>query len=162
LIQLGLITMLTEQTLRKIERNLAFYNPDYMKGIMDWLGLLNGAAKLDPENEVIYLSITDYWLNLLSGKLTDYQKINPDIRYYFKFRYLVQHCNEALYFVNVEETKYEKFKKNLLANHWIHLIQASWSDAKLWQKVALSASFLLTVFTYLFTLSAMVNKIKMK
>jgi hypothetical protein len=162
LIQLGLITMLTEQTLQKVKGNLEVYNPDYMKGIMDWLGLLNGAAKLDPENEVIYLSITDYWLNLLSGKLTDYQKINPDIRYYFKFRYLVQHCNEALYFVNVEETKYEKFKKNLLANHWIHLIQASWSDAKLWQKVALSASFLLTVFTYLFTLSAMVNKIKMK
>jgi hypothetical protein len=162
LIQFGLITLLTEQTLQKVKGNLEVYHPDKIKGILDWLSTLNVAAKLDPDNEIIYLSVTDYWFNFLSGKLTEYQKINPDIRYYFKFRYLVQKCNQALYFVNVEETKFEKFKKNLLANHWIHLIQASWSDAKLWQKVALSASFLLTVFTYLFTLSAMVNKIKMK
>jgi len=162
LIQLGLITMLTEQTLQKIKGNLEVYQPDDIKGILDWLSTLNNAAKLDPDNEIIYLSVTDYWFNYLSGKLTEYQKINPDIRYYFKFRYLVQQCNQALYFVNVEETKYEKFKKNLLANHWVHLVQASWSDAKTWQKGVFLLVFLCSVFTYLFTIISFVNKTTLK
>jgi len=162
LIQFGLITLLTEQTLQKVKGNMEVYNPDKIKGILDWLSTLNVAAKLDPDNEIIYLSVTDYWFNFISGKLTEYQKINPDIRYYFKFRYLVQHCNEALYFVNVEETKYEKVKKNLLANHWVHLIQASWSDAKAWQKGVFLLVFLLTMFTYLFTIISFVNKTTLK
>jgi len=162
LIQLGLITMLTEQTLQKIKGNLEVYQPDDIKGILDWLSTLNNAAKLDPDNEIIYLSVTDYWFNYLSGKLTEYQKINPDIRYYFKFRYLVQQCNQALYFVNVEETKYEKFKKNLLANHWVHLVKASWSDAKAWQKGVFLLVFLCSVFTYLFTIISFVNKTTLK
>jgi hypothetical protein len=154
--------MLTEQTLQKIKGNLEVYHPDDIKGILDWLSTLNNAAKLDPDNEIIYLSVTDYWFNYLSGKLTKYQKINPDIRYYFKFRYLVQQCNQALYFVNVEETKYEKFKKNLLANHWVHLVQASWSDAKTWQKGVFLFVFLFTMFTYLFTIISFVNKTTLK
>jgi hypothetical protein len=162
LIPLGLITLLTEQTLQKVKGNLEVYHPDDIKGILDWLSTLNNAAKLDPDNEIIYLSVTDYWFNYLSGKLTEYQKINPDIRYYFKFRYLVQQCNQALYFVNVEETKYEKFKKNLLANHWVHLVQASWSDAKTWQKGVFLLVFLCSVFTYLFTIISFVNKTTLK
>lgn len=162
LIQLGLITLLTEQTLQKVNWKLEVYNPDKIKGTLNWLSTLNVAAKLYPDNEIIYLSVTDYWFNILSGKLTEYQKINPDIRYYFKFRYLVQHCNQALYFVNVEETKYEKVKKNLLANHWVHLIQASWSDAKAWQKGVFLLVFLFTMFTYLFTIISFFNKTTLK
>jgi hypothetical protein len=74
----------------------------------------------------------------------------------------VQQCNQALYFVNVEETKYEKFKKNLLANHWVHLVQASWSDAKAWQKGVFLLVFLCSVFTYLFTIISFVNKTTLK
>jgi hypothetical protein len=86
----------------------------------------------------------------------------PEIKYSFKYRYLVQQCNEALYFVNIEETKIEKVKKNLLANNWIHLIQASWYDSKTWQKGVFLGITFFTIFTYLYTLIHLVNKIKLK
>lgn len=161
-ILIGLINNLSEQPNQELNQKLDKYNPAILKSILDWTENLAHAALLDQENELIYIALADYWYNLVSGKLTEYQKINPEIKFTFKFRYLVQQCNEALYFVNIEETKVEKFKKNLLANNWIHLIQASWSDSKTWQKGVFLVLTFLTIFTYLFTLIHLVNKIKIK
>lgn len=161
-IQVSLINNLSEQPNKELRQKLERYNPAILKSILDFTDNLSHAAFLDQENELIYIALADYWYNLVSGKLTDYQKMNPEIKYTFKFRYLVQQCNEALYFVDIEETKVEKFKKNLLANNWIHLIQASWSDAKTWQKGVFLGLTFFTIFTYLFTLIHLVNKIKRK
>jgi hypothetical protein len=161
-ILLGLIDNLTQHLNTELDYELDIYNPEFLKNILRWTSNLAHAAVLDQENELIYTALADYWYNLVSGKLTDYQKMIPEIKYSFKFRYLVQQCNEALYFVNIEETKIEKVKKNLLANNWIHLIQASWYDSKTWQKGVFLGITFFTIFTYLYTLIHLVNKIKLK
>jgi hypothetical protein len=157
-----LIDNLTQHLNTELDYELDIYNPEFLKNILRWTGNLAHAAVLDQENELIYTALADYWYNLVSGKLTDYQKMIPEIKYSFKYRYLVQQCNEALYFVNIEETKIEKVKKNLLANNWIHLIQASWYDSKTWQKGVFLGITFFTIFTYLYTLIHLVNKIKLK
>ena len=85
-ILIGLINNLSEQPNQELNQKLDKYNPAILKSILDWTDNLAHAAVLDQENELIYTALSDYWYNLVSGKLTDYQKMNPDIKFTFKFK----------------------------------------------------------------------------
>ncbi len=115
-------------------------------------------SEIDSTNADLFLGVYDFWIGRISDILRDHSVKQPDIIYTKQFNYLVARCNEKTYSVPVKVSNTQKFLHNLLNDKWSHLISATWSQSSLFQKIIFLLVFLVTVFSYYYSLSKLLFK----
>jgi hypothetical protein len=124
------------------------FMPDSMIRLFQWAEQFSYYGDYDPQKQLLYQSIFIYWLTYINNKLADYSEVNANLKYDFKYKFLVAKCAEKKSFVPVKVTAVEKVLYNLLGGHWSHLFNASWQQTTLLQKIFLTLVILITIFSY--------------
>ena len=125
---------LTSELSPKLKDYLSVYQPDSLLILVQWVEKFKNYAELDPDNNIFYESIYEYWMDKISNELSIITVKNPSIKYNFKFKYLQTRCVEQRFSPGVKKTSSEKAIENLVYNKWGHLINASWHQSTVLQK----------------------------
>ena len=125
-------------------------NLDSLNYRLQWAEKFKFYSEADPssENQLLFQSIYDFWLNKISRILSEYSENNVNAKFNFEFRYLTAKCNEKRYNVSVKVSPLEKVIQNILGNSWAHLFEASWNQASVLQKIIVAVLLLATCFCY--------------
>ena len=135
--------------------HLNSYSPDTALAVLGWAETCAQNARIDSRGGVFWNAAADYWFNHLAKTLTEQQAEEKDLKFDFRFRYLSHRLAERGYNVNMRESKVEKFKENLVAGNWVHLISATWNDSGL----PLRAAYILLGLLLMAGVSAIVSLI---
>lgn len=134
------------------------YNPDSLLSVIDWVEKFEAYARIDKENELLYTAVYEFWLGEISSYLSNRQHENTSLQYDFKFQFLAQKCAVLKYPVNIKESKIEKFKKNLIAGNWSHLINATWNDSPFYLRLVYITGILFTLLAYFISIYCIIKK----
>jgi hypothetical protein len=124
------------------------YNPDYLINLLQWTESFRYAALIDEENEILYASIFDFWLNKITSNLVSYSTENVSIKYDFKYRYLESKCTEYGFTFGTKVSSLEKVIYNIVDSNWMHLFDASWNQSSILQKIIFLLILIITCFGY--------------
>lgn len=139
---------LTSKLFSRIDNYLNKYNPDTLIYLIQWAEKFQDYALIEPENDLFYNSICSYWLSSLSNKIHFYSTQNNSIKYDFKFKYIVARLTELSSNPGIGVTKFEKVIDNVVSNKWSHLIESSWNQTSLLQKLAFFMIVFITIYGY--------------
>jgi len=146
-------TAVTDSLLSLRNLHLKTYSPDTALAVLGWAERCFENVRIDSHGEVLWSGVSDYWFNHLARCLTEQQAEEKDLKYDFRFRYLSQRLAERGYNVNMRDSKVEKFKENMVAGNWTHLISATWNDSGF----PLRAAFLLIGLVFMTGVSTVVS-----
>jgi len=140
---------LTSKLEKRVVAYFSGYQPDSLIVIIQWAEKYRNYAELEPQNELFYKSIYDYWMGKVASTVTAYASEIPSRKYNFKFKYLLNRCVEQRYSPGTKVTSGEKAFNNLIYNNWGHLINASWNQTSVLQKIVFFTFFVFTLIGYL-------------
>jgi hypothetical protein len=140
---------LTKILEKEIDLKFEEYKADSLIYLLQWAERFKNYSEIDVENKLLFISIYDHWLNYIGNALTRYSNKSPGIKNDFKFRFLVAKCSEKNFNISIKVTPIEKIVYNLISNNWGHLLDASWLQASVVQKIAILFLLLLTIFSYI-------------
>jgi hypothetical protein len=140
----------TKNLLEKEGSYFKVYNPDFLIMVISWADKFKYWAELSGNNDVFYEAISYYWFNEVALRLTAYVKDEPSLTNSFKFKFLLEKCSQNNFLVNIPETSVEKLQKNFFKGNFKHLISASWSDIKIWQKIVFLVFVMFTASSYIY------------
>ena len=127
---------------------LSTYQPDSLLLLIQWAEKFKYYAEIDPDNDLFYESIYGYWMDTISNKLTRYTIEKPSRKYDFKFKYIRTRCVEQRFSPATKITSSEKAFNNFIYSKWGHLINASWNQTSVMQKIIFVFLIILTLFGY--------------
>lgn len=136
------------------------YNADTLLQLVQWAEDFKGYANLDPDNDIFYESICSYWLSFVTNKLAEFSKLNRQIKYSFKYKYLVARCHEYKFTTPVKVSKTEKVAENFTNGKWAHLTDAAWNQTTVWQKLIFLIILIITGYGYLLIIHKIIKKWK--
>lgn len=148
---------LTEKLENKISFRHKNYNPDSLIILFQWVEKFKYYSEIDVENRLLFNSIHNYWVSYIGNLLTQYSNNNPNVKYDFKFRFLVAKCSEKNFNVSLKVSPIDKVIYNLLSNNWSHLIEASWLQASIIQKIVFFVFIMLTILSYIIFIKQSLN-----
>jgi hypothetical protein len=136
---------LTSKLSPRFDKYLQKYQPDSLLVLLQWAEKFKTYAEADQDNKIFYESIYNYWTDTISHILSRTGTKTSSIKYNFKFKYLQTRCIEQRVSPAIKKTSFEKAYENLIYNKWGHLINASWNQTSVIQKIV----FLLAVVIFL-------------
>lgn len=83
-------------------------NVDSSFALLAWAEELQLYTPRRIESAILFESISGFWFQAISDRLKKVAEAQPEIRYSFPFRYLVERCAQHKYFVDLPEGKLEK------------------------------------------------------
>jgi len=148
-------------SLSEIEQSIfSSYQPDQLILLLQWVEQFKYYPLIDNENDVLYASIRDFWMNKMADSLVAYSQNSPSIKYDFKFRFIKAKFSESGFDFGPKVTSFEKVLYNVIDSNWSHLLDASWSQATAFQKVLfllIASSF---VYAYFLLFKNVINYFK--
>lgn len=129
------ISLLTTQLRPRYNHYFEGYKPDSLLQLLQWVEKFHGYAEIDPENDIVFRSVFNYWMDAISHQLNEYSNVDPSRVYDFKFKYLRARLMEKKFSPSFKKTKWDKAVENLIYNKWGHLVEASWNQTSLIQKL---------------------------
>jgi len=159
----GLISaVLTDSLYNRNFTEVDNVNLDSLNYRLQWAEKFKFYSEADPssENQLLFQSIYDFWLNKISRILSEYSENNVNAKFNFEFRYLTAKCNEKRYNVSVKVSPLEKVIQNILGNSWAHLFEASWNQASLMQKIIIAILIIATIVCYVITFKQFISSKK--
>jgi hypothetical protein len=139
--------MLTD-TLYKYKQNEFTSNLDSLIVTFQWADKFRVYSELDTANTILFASIKSFWIQRISTKLLELSNNNPGIATSFKFRFLIAKCDEIRFNTPVKVNPLDKVIEYILEYKWSHLFQASWNQAKAYQKVLFFLILFTTIISY--------------
>jgi hypothetical protein len=139
---------LTESLFKEKKNVFEVYHPDELIKLMQWAEQFGYYTSMDPENDILYSSIRDFWMNQIANSLAAFSWVESSVKYDFKFRYLKTRLSEHGYDFGPKVTSMEKVIYNLIDSNWSHLFEASWNQASDLQKVLFFIVFIVTIYAY--------------
>ncbi len=155
-----IFTALSDSLLAAKPFRLATFAPDTALALLRWTEKISATAKSDAAHAVVWEALADFWFNHIANRLTEHQLNDKDLKADFRFKYLSQRLSEHGYNVNIRDSKLEKFKKNLVAGNWSHLISATWYDSAWHLRIAYAMIALLLLFGLSTVISLLAQYIK--
>lgn len=140
--------LLTNRLYHRDSAKLATYNPDSLLALLQWAEKFRYYAEADAANSILYKSISSYWLSHICDRLSAYSRESPSGKYAFKYKYLVARCHELKFTTAVKVGKMEKVVDNLTGNNWAHLVNASWNQTSILQKIIFIFIGLVSIYGY--------------
>ena len=133
---------------QKTGANYTHYHADSVIKLLQWAEKFNAYAEVDPDNETLYGSIYNHWMNFIANKLTDYSNENKSIKYDFKFRYVLAQCMANQFNTSIHYSSTEKVIMDAQAGKWGYLYGRIWLLTP-WYGKALAFLFLfITLYGY--------------
>lgn len=108
---------------------------------------------VDPNEKLMLNSISLFWGGFIANKLAEYSRMNQNLKSGFQYRFLESRSNQYGFGVNRKVTSLEKVVTNILSSKWGHLVNSSWNQASLFQKVFFLLLFILTILSYSWSLN---------
>jgi hypothetical protein len=140
--------VLTSKLFVKDSLRLAQGGIDSLFAVLQWAEKFAACSEIDGQNRIVFKSIAAYWLTYISNKLAKISAEQPSVKYKFRFRYLLARCDEMKFTTGVKITEMEKVVDNLTRNKWAHLINATWNQTSLLQKIFFLVVILATLYGY--------------
>lgn len=103
-------------------------NLDTLYGILQWSNQFQKYSYQQPKYQAFYQSIQSYWYNQVSNSLIRISKQNSDMKYEFKYRYLIQRCKEKGFMIGGKVSKIEKIVIYLIEQKWSYLFFRFWNN----------------------------------
>jgi hypothetical protein len=138
----------TDSLFEKQKNVFLTYDPDYLINLFQWIESFRYAALIDQENEILYASIFDFWLNQITSNLDKYSSESVNIKYDFKYRYLESKCTEYGFTFGTKVSSLEKVIYNIVDSNWAHLFDASWNQSTILQKILFLILLMITIYGY--------------
>jgi len=139
---------LTEKLEEKNKNLFNNYNPDGLIMILQWVNKLNHYKDIDTANIKLYRIIHRYWYNYVSNKLSQYNDDNSNLKYGFKFKYLLSTCQSNNYPPDIRFSNTAKVIDNVINNKWAYLFKRFWDGTNFVFKFLLSIISVLTLYGY--------------
>lgn len=124
------------------------YNPDSLIHLIQWVEKFKNYAAVDTKNALLFESVYDYWMSFVVGKLNAYYEANNKLKYEFRFRYLVNRCNEQRYGTNIGNTKFDKIVLYFADQNWTYLVERFNNGTGLFFKLLIYLFVLFTCYAY--------------
>jgi hypothetical protein len=138
----------TDSLLEKEKNIFLTYDPDYLINLLQWTESFRYAPLMDEENEILYASIFDFWLNQITSNLDKYSSESVNIKYDFKYRYIESKCTEYGFTFGTKVSSLEKVIYNIVDSNWAHLFDASWNQSTILQKILFLFLLMITICGY--------------
>lgn len=142
------VKALTEKLELRISKS--FENPklDSLITLAQWVEKFDCYKDIDETNARTYKIIYRHWMNFLSNHLGQYYETDSDIKYDFKFRYLIAFCQSKKYSPSLGDSMTEKVIANLLDHKWAYLLNRFWNGTGPAFKFATFAGLILTIYGF--------------
>jgi hypothetical protein len=150
--------LLTNRLFARDSAKLATYNPDSLLALLQWAEKFKYYAEADLSNAILYKSICSYWLSHICNRLSAYSRENPSGKYAFKYKYLVARCHELKFTTAVKVGSMEKVVDNLTGNNWAHLVNASWNQTTILQKIVFLLITLISIYGYYLIIKKIIKR----
>jgi hypothetical protein len=151
---------LSDSLLRQFAGKYEKFDADEYIRLLQWAECFKYIALYEPKGEMLYSSVYDYWVNFIAIKLTEFSNLNSNVKYDFKFRLLKAKLMEKGYTFSVKISSFDKFVFNITGNHWGHLIDSTWNQTSVIQKLLFGFVALFSLFSYIISCIYIINKIK--
>ncbi|MFM9948946.1 MAG: hypothetical protein ACKV1O_13485 [Saprospiraceae bacterium] len=143
-----LVKALTEELENQVAGSFVGYHPDSLILLLQWAVRFNNYQELDKDNSKVFRVIYRHWFNFVSNKLGDYAKDNPEIKYDFKFKYLVGICHAKKFSPPIGSSMGEKIVNYFIEKNYSYLFNRFWNATGILFKVVvvLGLAFLIYAF----------------
>jgi hypothetical protein len=138
----------TDSLLPQLQTKLKEFNADTLSKLLMGIEGYKHYAKLPGANQDFYGGMYHYWMDEISNRLDKYSKVDPNLKYNFKFRYLSEKCNENNYVVAPKVTESEKIVNNIADSKWSYLYKRIWSTTVA-KRILFFSIFILTILAYI-------------
>lgn len=116
----------------------------------------------DPNEQLMLNSISLFWGSFIANALSEYSKTNKNLKFGFQYRSLESRSGQYGYGVNRKVTSLEKVIANILGSKWGHLVNSSWNQASVIQKVLFFILFIITIISYFISFKLFFKKLLTK
>ena len=146
--QIILAKALTGTLEEKTSLKFNTYNPDSLIMLLQWVNKFNHYKDIDTANKKFYRMVHRHWYNFVSNKLGQYHDIDPDIKYDYKFKYLVSTCQSQNYPPDIKNSNTTKIIDNVINNKWAYLFKRFWDGTGVLFKLIFLGLILFTSYSY--------------
>lgn len=143
-----LVKALTNNLEEKLSSKFKTYNPDTMIMLLQWVNKFQYYKDIDTTNLKFYRMVHRHWYNYVSNKLGQYHDSSPNLKYDYKFKYLVSACQSQNYPPDIRNSSTTKIIDNVVNSKWAYLFKRFWDGTGLLFKLMLSTIILFTFYSY--------------
>ena len=143
-----LVKALTNNLEEKISLKFNKYNPDSLIMLLQWVNKFHHYKDIDTANKKFYRMVHRHWYNFVSNKLGQYHDKDPDIKYDYKFKYLVSICQSQNYPPDIKNSNTAKIIENMVNNKWAYLFKRFWDGTGAIFKLVILSLILFTSYSY--------------
>lgn len=104
---------------------------DTLHSVLQWSDQFQEYSLQQTNYQGFYQSIQSYWYNQVANTLTEMSKQNSDIKFRFKYRYLIQRCKEKGFIIGGKVSKTEKIVIYFVEQKWSYLFYRFWNGTSL-------------------------------
>jgi hypothetical protein len=143
-----LVKALTEKLEEKIGSRFNTYQPDSIILMLNWVNKFQYYKDIDTNNLKLYRMVHRHWYNYFANKLSQYNDSDANLKYEFKFKYLLAMCQSKNYPPDIRNSSITKIIDNVVNNKWAYLFKRFWDGTGFLVKLLLSAAILFTFYSY--------------
>lgn len=139
---------LTEELEKSLVNSFVNYNPDSLILLLQWAVRFNNYQDIDKSNSKLYRIVYRHWFNFVSNHLGIYAKGNPEIKYDFKFKYLVAVCHAKSFSPPIGNTYGEKIINHFIEKNYSYLFNRFWNATGLLFKVVVTVGLAFLFYAF--------------
>jgi len=150
----------TDSLFKKLSSNFLTYKPDYLNAILNWSVNLRNSAKYHKDLEFLLTVISDFWVSKVNISLQNISLTDGNVKFTFKYKYLVQICKNLNSNVDIKTTNAEKIINNILEKKWSYLWVRFYYGTSFFFKFSILLIILVLNYSLIFTLTYNYKKFK--
>tara|TARA_B110000046_G_scaffold185004_1_gene225194 strand:- start:4069 stop:4857 length:789 start_codon:yes stop_codon:yes gene_type:complete len=144
-----LLVTLTD-TLKSIETTkLEKFNPQYLINKIEWAKKMKSYGECLIESRFLFAVIHEYWMSEVNSKLYYYYSKNPNLKYDYRFKYLVSNLSAEKYAVSFGFSKLEKLINYSIEGRFMYIWNRIYKGTNWIVKLTLITLILLTLISYI-------------
>lgn len=131
---------------------------DTLNSILIWVDEFKLNQITKSKYSSCYSSIVDFWYNSTLNTIDSLAKNDNNIKFSFKYRYLLQKCNENGYYSNAGHSIIEKLVINIMENNWSYIFNRFWNGTSILYKFLVFTMMLFGTFLCVFGIIYIKNR----
>lgn len=146
-------------TLNKYDTYLNSYNIDTLDNIFEWIIKLKyfDIVESDRDTKIFLNSVSDYWLNNISNKVSILYNINSNVIYNDKFNFLTYKLKINQYNPSIKLTNFDKIIYNIRTSHYSHLFQSIYNQTTILIKSIISIILFIILYSFYLNIKILIK-----
>lgn len=155
-------SLLTDSLLLKLYPNKDSISVIKLYETSNWVQGFKFLAELDTSRNTYFEAMYDFWMNYISGSLSQLSALDKNIKFNIYFNSLYLTCNSNNYPISIKYNLIDKFVFNYLSKNYNHLLHATWNQTNIKHKLLIFIIFSFTLILYINAFTDLLKRITSK